>query len=40
VLGPLDILTSPIELPGIYDGESGEVLQSVCPVMGEVLGPC
>jgi aldehyde dehydrogenase family 7 protein A1 len=40
VLSALDIPTTPIELPGIYDGEwkgSGEVFQSVCPATGEVL---
>ncbi|KAH9996296.1 Aldehyde/histidinol dehydrogenase [Russula vinacea] len=36
----LDIPTTPIDLPGVYDGEwkgSGEVFQSVCPATGEVL---
>ncbi len=40
VLSALDIPTTPIELPGVYDGEwkgSGEVFQSVCPATGEVL---
>jgi aldehyde dehydrogenase family 7 protein A1 len=40
VLGALDIPTTPIELPGVYDGEwkgSGDVFQSVCPATGEVL---
>ena len=40
MLGALDIPTSPVELPGVYDGEwkgSGEVFQSVCPATGEVL---
>ena len=40
MLGALDIPTTPIELPGVYDGEwkgSGDVFQSVCPATGEVL---
>jgi aldehyde dehydrogenase family 7 member A1 len=40
VLSALEIPTSLIELPGVYDGEwkgSGEVFQSVCPATGEVL---
>ena len=40
MLGALDIPTSPIELPGVYDGQwkgSGEIFQSVCPATGEVL---
>jgi aldehyde dehydrogenase family 7 protein A1 len=40
VLSALEIPTTPIELPGVYDGEwkgSGEVFQSVCPATGEVL---
>lgn len=40
MLSALDIPTTPIDLPGVYDGEwkgSGEVFQSVCPATGEVL---
>jgi len=40
VLSALDIPTTPVELPGVYDGEwkgSGDVLQSVCPATGEIL---
>lgn len=40
VLSALDIPTTTVELPGVYDGEwkgSGEVFESVCPATGEVL---
>jgi hypothetical protein len=40
ILSSLDISTSK-ELPGVYDGTwkgSGEVLRSVCPTTGEILG--